>query len=82
MAVTLPTELPSPQTLQEIAKVEVWDDEGNKVPFGSIYGEEKTVVVFIRTLFILPTLLESRGKFSDGNWCFYFYARSFLLWGE
>lgn len=49
MAVTSPTELPTPQTLQEIAKVEVWDEDGNKVPFGSIYGEEKAVVVFIRT---------------------------------
>ncbi|EIM83215.1 uncharacterized protein STEHIDRAFT_148818 [Stereum hirsutum FP-91666 SS1] len=51
MAVTSPTELPTPQTLQEIAKVEVWDEDGNKVPFGSIYGEEKAVVVFIRHFF-------------------------------
>lgn len=49
MTVSSHTEFPSAEKLTEISKIEVWDEEGKKVEFGSVYENEKTVVVFIRT---------------------------------
>lgn len=48
--VTSHTEIPSTEKLAEISKIEVWDEEGKKVDFGSVYENEKTVVIFIRAL--------------------------------
>lgn len=48
MTVSSHTDIPSTEKLSEISKIEVWDEEGKKVPFGSVYEDEKTVVVFIR----------------------------------
>lgn len=62
MAVTSPTELPNAQTLKDIAKVEIWDEEGTKVPFGTIYRDQKTVVVFIRTFLLHCWSEETRVK--------------------
>lgn len=42
------TEIPSTEKLTEISKIEVWDEEGKKVEFGSVYENEKAVVIFIR----------------------------------
>lgn len=68
MTVTSPTELPNAQTLKDIAKVEVWDDEGKKIPFGTLYRDQKTVVVFIRT-FLLRCWSEERVKMLIRCWC-------------
>ncbi|KAF7295214.1 hypothetical protein MIND_01060200 [Mycena indigotica] len=38
-------------TLEAAAKFEVFDGGGNKVTFGSLFAEQKTVVVFIRHFF-------------------------------
>ncbi|KAJ6497575.1 AhpC/TSA antioxidant enzyme-domain-containing protein [Mycena sanguinolenta] len=39
--------LPDASALDLASKCEVVDDKGNKVPFGSIFAEQKVVVVFI-----------------------------------
>ncbi|KAI0066751.1 hypothetical protein BV25DRAFT_1868301 [Artomyces pyxidatus] len=39
------------KTLQDAANVEIWDINGKKVRFGSIFEQQKTVVVFIRHFF-------------------------------
>ena len=44
-----PNTLPDEVTLASAAQLDVYDAQGKKVKFGSIYGENKTVVVFIRT---------------------------------
>ncbi|KAL1730415.1 AhpC/TSA antioxidant enzyme-domain-containing protein [Schizophyllum commune] len=43
-----PNTLPDEATLASAAELDVYDAQGKKVKFGSIYGENKTVVVFIR----------------------------------
>jgi len=40
--------IPSPDILAEISKLEVFDVDGKKVRFGSLYQSQKTIVVFIR----------------------------------
>ncbi|EIM83214.1 uncharacterized protein STEHIDRAFT_133179 [Stereum hirsutum FP-91666 SS1] len=44
------TEIPSTEKLTEISKIEVWDEKGKKVEFGSVYENEKTIVIFIPTV--------------------------------
>ena len=39
--------LPDDITIKEASDVEVFDINGDKVKFGSIYDSEKTIVVFI-----------------------------------
>lgn len=39
--------LPDDTTIKEASDVEVFDINGDKVKFGSIYDSEKTIVVFI-----------------------------------
>lgn len=36
-------------TLAEVAELEVFDRTGQKVRFGSIYKNQKVVIVFVRT---------------------------------
>ncbi|KAJ6593419.1 AhpC/TSA antioxidant enzyme-domain-containing protein [Mycena capillaripes] len=43
--------LPEASALELASKCEVEDDQGNKVQFGSLYADHKTVVVFIRHFF-------------------------------
>jgi hypothetical protein len=40
--------IPSPDILAEVSKLEVFDVDGKKVCFGSLYQSQKTIVVFIR----------------------------------
>ncbi|KDQ20347.1 hypothetical protein BOTBODRAFT_632932 [Botryobasidium botryosum FD-172 SS1] len=40
--------LPTEAQLKAAAAIEIRDEQGNKVPFGSLYEDQKTVVVFIR----------------------------------
>jgi hypothetical protein len=41
----------SDDVLAKAAALEVFDSSGSPIKFGSIYEEQKTVVVFIRTFF-------------------------------
>ncbi len=34
--------------LEEAAKIVVWSETGESVPFGSLFEHQKTIVVFIR----------------------------------
>jgi len=43
--------LPTEAQLKAAAAIEIRDEQGNKVPFGSLYESQKTVVVFIRHFF-------------------------------
>ncbi|KAG5642315.1 hypothetical protein DXG03_003017 [Asterophora parasitica] len=57
MATTIPaTEIPDNKSLKTALKLEVLDVEGKKVSFGSIVEGQKTIVVFIRTLFHSPLM--------------------------
>ena len=62
-----PTEIDA-QTLEKVSQLEVHDEKGDKVTFGSIFDSKKTVVVFIRgshdttTLCIQSDCLTSRSK--------------------
>jgi len=43
--------LPTETSLSEAAKLEVFDEKGTKIPFGTLISKQKTVVVFIRHFF-------------------------------
>jgi len=43
--------LPDETTTKEASDLEVFDINGDKVKFGSIFASEKTIVVFIRHFF-------------------------------
>ena len=46
---SIPSEtLPDSATLKKAGGLTVFDDEGKKVEFGSIFAEKKTIVVFVR----------------------------------
>lgn len=50
-----PKAIPDAEVLAKAAQVEIWDKEGKKVSFGSVFEGQKTVVVFIRAF--LPQIL-------------------------
>lgn len=41
-------EIPSAETIQEAAKLEIFDEDGHTLKFGTLFSEQKTIVVFIR----------------------------------
>lgn len=43
-----PKALPDEETIQKAAEHEIYDLNGNKVKFGSLFAEQKTIIVFIR----------------------------------
>lgn len=43
-----PDALPSEQDLQAVATLEVVDETGSKISFGSLYEGHRTIVIFIR----------------------------------
>ncbi|TFK66422.1 hypothetical protein BDN72DRAFT_880289 [Pluteus cervinus] len=45
------TEIPSAEALERVSELEVDNSKGEKVKFGSLYTEQKVVVVFIRHFF-------------------------------
>ena len=45
--------LPDETTIKEASDLEVFDINGGKVKFGSIFASEKAIVVFISTQMIL-----------------------------
>ena len=65
--------LPSQETMAKAAELEVFDEEGEKVKFGSLI-EKKVVVVFIRT--------SSRSSRITPSLNALVYARAFLLWSK
>ncbi|PPR08185.1 hypothetical protein CVT24_001535 [Panaeolus cyanescens] len=52
---TDPKALPSPTTISEAANIELYDVDGKKVRFGTLFEEKKVVVVFIKTTSIPTT---------------------------
>ncbi|KAI0049926.1 hypothetical protein FA95DRAFT_1514890 [Auriscalpium vulgare] len=50
-APTQPQSVLDAKTIDAAASVEVWNGKGEKVRFGSIFAEQKTIVVFIRHFF-------------------------------
>lgn len=48
--------LPDDTTIAEASILEVFDVNGNKVNFGSIFEKQKTIVVFISKYAVLQTL--------------------------
>ena len=47
MAATFTT-LPSPDVFSKAASLNVFDESGKEVSFGSLFQDQKTIVVFIR----------------------------------
>ncbi|TFK66430.1 hypothetical protein BDN72DRAFT_961750 [Pluteus cervinus] len=45
------TEIPSAEALERVSELEVDNTKGEKVKFGSLYAEQKVIVVFIRHFF-------------------------------
>jgi hypothetical protein len=39
--------IPDDHTIAEAAELEVFDVDGEKIKFGSIFAKEKTIVIFI-----------------------------------
>ncbi|KAI0789383.1 hypothetical protein C8Q75DRAFT_158108 [Abortiporus biennis] len=46
-----PISLPDPHTIVRVSKQPVFDASGREVPFGNIFNERETIVVFIRHFF-------------------------------
>lgn len=40
-------ELPDQERMEEAAELDIFDIEGNKIKFGALFKEQKTIVVFI-----------------------------------
>lgn len=47
------TALPDQATVAKAAALNVFDAEGNQLSFGSLFRDQKTIVVFIRTILFL-----------------------------
>ncbi|GLB43806.1 putative ahpC/TSA antioxidant enzyme [Lyophyllum shimeji] len=45
------TSIPNQETIAKASKLEIFDGEGNKVAFGSLFESQKTIVVFVRHFF-------------------------------
>ncbi|KAL7418095.1 hypothetical protein BDY24DRAFT_411201 [Mrakia frigida] len=45
----MPNGIPSNQDLHYLSSLEVLDESGEKVKFGSLFGERRTLVVFVRS---------------------------------
>ncbi|PVG01731.1 hypothetical protein CPB86DRAFT_781105 [Serendipita vermifera] len=48
MAATTSSETIDPKTLDAAAALPVWDENGQELTFGSLFKEQKTIVIFIR----------------------------------
>ena len=72
--------LPDETTIKEASDLEVFDINGDKVKFGSIYASEKTIVVFISMQMIRYTYLF--WSFDDNRWIGHFFCgvRYEILW--
>lgn len=44
-----PRDIPTAENIAAISKLEVRDEKGKVVTFGSLFEDQKTVVIFIRT---------------------------------
>jgi len=41
-------EIPSIETIKEAGDLEIFDQEGKKIKFASLYADKQTMVIFIR----------------------------------
>jgi hypothetical protein len=46
-----PRDIPTSETIAAVSKLEVRDEKGQAVTFGSLFEVQKTVIVFIRACF-------------------------------
>jgi len=66
----LPRDIPTSESITAVSKLEVRDEKGQAVTFGSLFEDQKTVIIFIRQYF-----RRRQAHFSQRDYC-----RSFLLW--
>jgi hypothetical protein len=45
-----PREIPSRETILAVSKLDVLNENGRAVTFGSLFEKQKTIAIFIRTL--------------------------------
>jgi hypothetical protein len=55
MAATTTSETIDQKTLEAAAALPVWDENGQEHTFGSLFKEQKTIVVFIREFDSIPS---------------------------
>lgn len=48
MVLAKPREIPSRETILAVSKLDVLNENGRAVTFGSLFEEQKTVAIFIR----------------------------------
>ena len=65
-----PRDIPTSESIAVVSKLEVRDEKGQAVTFGSLFEEQKTVIIFIRACFCCR-----RPSFAQCDSC-----RPFLLW--
>ena len=44
-----PRDIPTSENIAAVSKLEVRDEKGRAVTFGSLFEDQKTVIIFIRT---------------------------------
>lgn len=47
----LQRDIPTSESIAAVSKLEVLDETGQTVTFGSLFEDQKTVIIFIRTCF-------------------------------
>ena len=50
-------DIPTSETIAAVSKLELRDEKGQAVTFGSLFEDKKTVIIFIRTCSMLPASL-------------------------
>jgi hypothetical protein len=60
MATTDARALPDVNTLEKAAKLIIFDKKGDKVEFGTVFSNQKTVVVFIREFIEICVFIEAK----------------------
>jgi hypothetical protein len=46
-----PRDAPTAETIAAVSKLEVWGEAGQAVTFGSLFENQKTVIIFVRACF-------------------------------
>ena len=49
MSIARPREIPSQEAILAISKLDVLNEDGRAVTFGSLFEKQKTIAIFIRT---------------------------------
>ena len=54
-----PNTLPTDEVIKKAAQFNVYDSDGNQIPFGNLLEGHKTVVVFIRCVILMSSFLSN-----------------------